>query len=211
MILNKSWAISLSITNDEKYLFTSDLNGTNHIWDIEQDYEEIALPETISKKRLRGANNSNEFYFTSGDKVSVWDIEKNEIEDELSIGYNKLEDIDNEGNILLLNHNEAFYFDKEADTIKFMVNHPSWIFFDQRDKMLGEIPFSMKLTKGKLADTRIFTAGIDRSIRVWSVEDGELIDSWTGHQATISDLKVNRDQSQLVSIDLKGNIKFWKL
>ena len=92
-----------------------------------------------------------------------------------------------------------------------MVNHPSWIFLDPRDKMLGEIPFSMKLTEGKLADTRIFTAGIDRSIRVWSVVDAELIDSWTGHQATISDLKVNHDQSQLVSVDLKGNIKFWKL
>lgn len=209
--ISNSWAITLSVSKSEKYLFTSDLSGKNYIWDIDNNYEQVDLPESLLNKTLKGADDSDRFYFASDGKAFVWDIDKNIVEKELSIGYNKLMDIDSQGNILLFNHNEALFYDRNSDSIKFRVSHPCWIYFDSEEKMLGEIPLSMKLTKGKLADNRIFTAGIDRSIRVWSYEVGELLDSWTGHQATISDLGVNSEQSQLVSVDLKGNIKFWDL
>lgn len=209
--INNSWAISLSVTKNEKYLFTSALDEKSYIWDIAKNYEQVDLPESLAKSVLRGSDDSNKFYFTSKGKALVWNLDQNKIEKELSIGFNKLVDIDNQGHILLLNHHEALLYDMKTDSIRFNVSHPSWLYLDSDDKLLGEIPLSMKLTKGKLADNRIFTAGIDRSLRVWSSKGGELLESWTGHHGTISDVKVNGDQSQLVSVDLKGIIKFWDL
>ncbi len=209
--LNDSWTINLSVTKDEKYLFTSDLKRRNYIWDIDNNYQVVDLPESLSKKQLKGADDFNKFYFVSAGKAFVWNIRNNTIDSELSIGYNKIVDIDNQGNILLMNHNKALLYNRENDSITFSVNHPSWIFYNTKGEMLGEIPLSLKLTEGKFTEKQIFTGGIDRSIRVWNKESGKLIDSWTEHKATISGLALNNDQSQLVSVDLKGNIRFWDL
>lgn len=69
----------------------------------------------------------------------------------------------------------------------------------------------MNLTTAKFAKNKVFTASIDRSIRVWDKKTGELLKSLTSHKGTVNKLRVANDESQLVSIDLKGGIQFWNL
>lgn len=57
----------------------------------------------------------------------------------------------------------------------------------------------------------IFTSSIDKSIRKWNIDNGELIDDLLGHKATISSLSLSNYETQLVSVDLKGGVKFWDL
>jgi WD40 repeat protein len=69
----------------------------------------------------------------------------------------------------------------------------------------------MNLTTAKFAKNKIFTASIDRSIRIWDKKTGVLLKSLTDHKGTVNKLKVSKDESQLVSTDLKGGIQFLNL
>lgn len=68
----------------------------------------------------------------------------------------------------------------------------------------------MALTDAKFAGDKIYTSSIDRSLRVWDKKTGTLLESLTGHTATVNRLKVNVSGTQVVSIDLKGGLFFWE-
>lgn len=211
LILKDTWTIRLSLTKDEKYLFTTDLKGKNHVWDVENDYNEIQLPEIVSEKTIRLADDSGKFYFSSKGMGFVWDINSRKMESELTTNGNRFVDVDQYGNLLLINHNECSFYNSSLDSVQFKVSHPSWIYLGPEGEILAEIPLSMQLTKARFANDKIYTSGIDRSIHVWNKTDGTLLDHLTGHKATVSDMDVSKNYQQLVSVDLKGNIKFWDI
>jgi WD40 repeat protein len=81
--------------------------------------------------------------------------------------------------------------------------------FEVKNGYFEDTHFQMALTSAKFAKDNIYTSSIDRSIRIWNRKTGQLIDSLTGHKGTVNKIKVSEDENQLVSIDLKGGIKFW--
>ena len=209
--LNDSWAIRIALTPDENYLFTTDLTGKNHVWDVDNDYNEIQLSEEVTRKLLLLSDSVGNLYFSSRDTTYLWNSSMKKIENNFFTRGNRLVDVDDNGNLLLLNYNECLFFNIASDSITYKFSHPNWIYLNPKGEVLGEIPLSMQLTRAKFANNRIYTAGIDRSIRVWDKITGSLLDSWTGHAATISDMQLSIDKRQMVTVDLKGNIKFWEL
>ena len=51
----------------------------------------------------------------------------------------------------------------------------------------------------------------DRAIRVWRVDDGQLVHTFTGHEAAVTALDVSPDGTQLLSIDTRGHARRWRL
>ncbi|QNJ98133.1 WD40 repeat domain-containing protein [Constantimarinum furrinae] len=209
--VENGWTNWIEFTKDENYLFTTDVKGMNHIWDVTNHYSRIQLPDSFLDRKLSLSDESGKFYFSSQDKTFIYNHQTEGVEDTLTINGHRAVDVDNQGNLLLLNHNECILFDKNKDSVVIKVSHPNWIYFKPNGEVLAEIPLSMKLTKAKFSKDKVYTAGIDRSIRVWDKKTGLLLENWTGHKATISDMQISKNKNQLVSVDLKGIIKFWDL
>jgi len=209
--LNNSWAIRIGLSPDEHILFTTNLKGENFIWDVANNYRAIDIDGSLQGKSLRFADASGNLYFSSGDSLFLWNKEGKKNAGQIFTRGYRLADVNANGDLLLLNHNEFFLWDRAADSISLALAHPNWIYFSPEGEKIGEIPLSMQLTRAKFAGGQIYTAGIDRSVRVWDKNSGELLNSWTGHRATISDMQVSADQRQLVSVDLKGQLIFWDL
>ena len=146
------------------------------------------------------------------DIVVYWNMNHNTIQKEISVDLKKFTDMDSEGNFLSLNYNECTKYNSNTHQSEFKVKHPNWITHDIEDESkVYEDDYSMNLTTAKFAKNKVFTASIDRSIRVWDKKTGELLKSLTSHKGTVNKLRVANDESQLVSIDLKGGIQFWNL
>jgi len=112
------------------------------------------------------------------------------------------------GNALILNHNE-FIINLKKDTTKTIKRkHPDWPYYYASQDTIYRIPLKMKLTTAAISKQIIFTGGFDRSIRFWDMQTGNLKGELLKHRATISNLKISRNQTQMVSVDLKGGIQF---
>ena len=57
----------------------------------------------------------------------------------------------------------------------------------------------------------IYTLGLDKSLRKWEKQSGELIETYSLHRGTPSAMDISKDESQLVTVDLLGKIHFWNL
>jgi WD40 repeat protein len=88
-----------------------------------------------------------------------------------------------------------------------MKTHPNWPYILNSGDTFY-IPPKMDLTKARFAGDKIYTAGIDRSIRVWDKHTGDLLYEILGHKATISGMDISSESDQMVTVDLKGGIKF---
>jgi len=203
------WCISIFLSDSENYLMGIDVSGKNYIWDISKDYQLIEYPRSFPKSYVRVIDNSGIIYLSGEGKVVLWNPEKDLIEKELSVA-GVLVDVDNSGDLLLLSHNEFTKYNAKNNSIEFKRKHPNWPYVLASGDT-AYIPPQMKLTAARFANNKIYTAGIDRSIRVWDKQEGKLLDDWLGHKATINSIDISDDSKQLVSVDLKGGIKFWDI
>lgn len=210
--LKTTWSIAVFFSDNFNYLVTQDQKKNQYIWDVSKNYQELMLPSDFPKGTIVKIDKQNIAIIVTPSKVIYWNMNNNMVQKEISVDLNKFTDMDSEGNFLSLNYNECTKYNSNTHQPEFKVKHPNWITHDIYDESkVYEDAYSMNLTTAKFAKNKIFTASIDRSIRVWDKKTGELLKSLTDHKATVNKLKVSKDESQLVSIDLKGGIQFLNL
>ena len=210
--LKTTWSIAVFFSDNFNYLVTQDQKKNQYIWDVTKNYQELMLPSDFPKGTIVKIDKQNIAIIVTPSKVIYWNMNNNMVQKEISVDLNKFTDMDSEGNFLSLNYNECTKYNSNTHQPEFKVKHPNWITHDIYDESkVYEDAYSMNLTTAKFAKNKIFTASIDRSVRVWDKKTGELLKSLTDHKATVNKLKVSKDESQLVSIDLKGGIQFLNL
>ena len=204
-----SWINKISLSTNGKYLMGYNGQRKNFVWNVINNYQSIKYPENFPKSYVRFGK-EDILYHSGGGKMILWNPETNKIETR-EVESGNLVDIDEKGNALILNHNE-FIINYKKDTIKTIKrNHPDWPYYYASQDTIYRIPLTMKLTTATISNQTVFTGGFDRSIRFWDVQTGVLKDELLKHRATISSIKISRNQSQMVSVDLKGGIQFTEL
>ncbi|TGD58240.1 WD40 repeat domain-containing protein [Flavobacterium humi] len=210
--LKTTWSIAVFFSEDCKYLVTQDQKGNQYIWDASKNYQVLPLPADFPKGTIIAINTQNIATVVSPNKVTYWDRNNNTVQKEVTVDLKKFADMDTEGNFLSLNYNECTKYNSNSHTVAFKVKHPNWITHDVEDySKVYEDNYSMNLTTAKFARNKMYTASIDRSIRVWDKATGELLKTLSDHKATVHKLRIAKGEKQMVSIDLKGGIFFWDL
>lgn len=224
--LKTTWSVNIFYSDNCHYLLTHDQKGNRYIWDATNQYKEITLSTKVPQGRIIKLDSLGLMTIVSPKKITVWDFKKEIIVKETEVQLIRFGDMDKNGNILSVDFNVCAKYNTVSKRNEFVVKHPNWL-RDIKDypgykSSLKQSPedftpdgllimngYSMQLTMVRFAKNKIYTASIDRSIRVWDKESGNMIASLTGHKATVNKIKVNASETQLVSIDLKGGIKFW--
>lgn len=204
-----SWINKISISSNSKFLMGYNGQKKNYVWHILNDYEPVVYPNDFPHSLVRFGK-GDKLYHSEGNKLVVWNpLKKNVKVEKLDKG--KLLDIDQHGNVVLINHNE-FTVRAINDTVAtFTKKHPDWPYYYAAHDSIIRIPLSMQLTTACISKQIVCTAGIDRSIRFWDINTGELIDELLEHRATVSSMKSTAKQDQIVSVDLKGGIFFTEM
>jgi WD40 repeat protein len=58
---------------------------------------------------------------------------------------------------------------------------------------------------------RVFVSGgVDRTVKVWLYDEGEIVGTGVGHSGAISKVKVSPDNSLIVSVGAEGAIFLWR-
>lgn len=224
--LGSTWSNNILYSNDFSYLIAHDVKGNRYVWNVISNYEKIGLPQNMPNGRIFEMTDNEIIKIVSPKKIYNWDFKEAKILSDYSIDIKRFGDIDEMGNLLSVDFNTCSLFDSKDMKSLFTVKHPNWL-RDTRDypnyeSLKKQYPtdftddgylimegYSMQLTMVRFIKDKICTASIDRSIRVWDKSTGSLIETLKGHTATVNRIKVNKSDNQLVSIDLKGGIKFW--
>jgi len=210
--LKTTWSIAVFFSDNFNYLVTQDQKKNQYVWDATKNYQELILPSDFPKGNIVKIDKQNVAIIVTSNKVVYWNMTNNTVQKEIVVDLKKFTDMDNEGNFLSLNYNECTKYNSNTHESEFKLKHPNWITHDIEDESkVYEDNYSMNLTTAKFAKNKIFTASIDRSIRIWDKKTGVLLKSLTDHKGTVNKLKVSKDESQLVSTDLKGGIQFLNL
>jgi WD40 repeat protein len=210
--LKTTWSLDVFFSENFNYLITQDQKGNQYIWDVTKNYQAYTFVENFPKGKIVKMDKQNIITIINSNKVIYWDLINKSIQKEISVELKKFTDMDGEGNFLSLNYNECIKYNSNTHKTEFKVKHPNWITHDiENQSKVYEDPYSMTITTAKFANNKIYTASIDRTIRVWNKDTGKLLKSLTDHKATVHKLKVSNQEKQLVSIDLKGGIHFWNL
>ena len=222
--LIETWALRINYSSDNKYFFANDQRGNRFLWDVNLGYKRISLPDNFPKGSIIAIDNTI-CTVISTTEIVRWDLSKQQAIEVTKTNLSKFGDMDAHGNIINLRFNEGELLQKGTTNPIYKVKHPSWlrtlasIGGEEGAKRYGikghngyfeDINFQMALTDAKFAGDKIYTSSIDRSLRVWDKKTGTLLESLTGHTATVNRLKVNVSGTQVVSIDLKGGLFFWE-
>lgn len=202
----ESWIADIILSKNGELLAGNSANRQNYIWDIKNNIP-LKLPESLSNYRIAGIDELGNIILKGNGKFIFWNPRMNEITKKITIS-GILKDIDEKGNMLLFYDKDFAFYRFDADSVAFRKHHEDWPYYLKEQDTVVRIPIQLALTVGQLTDQYIFTAGIDRSIRKWSKDDGQLVQDIVEHKATISAIDFSPDQSQIVSVDLKGGIIF---
>lgn len=205
-IHNNAWIVNLEISDNNRYLSGIDVKHKNHIWDVEENYKIIDVSKDLPNNFIRFIDAQGIAYFQTSGRYNLWDIQSEKIINEIPI-YGKFADIDNFGNIVSVYENQFFFYDSQKGQVSFSKKHPYLIFEEENGDTIHD-PYQLKLLNSKIINNKIYTVGLDKSIRVWNKANGELLDEWVANKATISGFDISADRNQLVTVDLKENVVF---
>jgi WD40 repeat protein len=149
-------------------------------------------------------------FFDGNGVIGLWSFKNNSIVKTSKLS-GRISDVYSAKRVLAISDKNFILQNTNSDSLLFEKKHPDWpIYVKSRDTTV-RVPVSLALTDVISTEKNIYSSSIDKSIRKWNVENGELIEDLLGHEATISALSLSKDETQLVSVDLKGCIKFWSL
>lgn len=149
-------------------------------------------------------------FFDGNGVISLWNIKDNMIIKSLELSGRVLS-VYGADRLLAISDKNFIVMNINSDSILIKKKHPDWPIYVKSKDTTVKVPVSLALTDVISTEKHIYSSSIDKSIRKWNVENGELIEDLLGHKATISALSLSKDETQLVSVDLKGVIKFWDL
>lgn len=201
-----TWISNIYLSKDGELLAGSTANQKNCIWDLNNNTS-FKLPDSLSHYSIAGIDNSGNIIINAKEKFIFWNVWENSNEKE-NIRNGKLKSIDKSGNMLVFHDKNFQYYKANKDSVSFKRHHQDWPYYWKEKDTLIRIPFQLTLTAGILTEKYIYTAGVDRSIRKWNKQNGQLNEEIIKHRATISAIDLSFDQSQIVSVDLKGGILF---
>lgn len=207
--IDGSWISNIFLSKNGELLAGISAHRQNYIWDAKNN-NPIKLPESLSNYRVAGIDELGNIILKGRGKFAFWNPKMNAIKKEITIS-GVLKDFDKKGNMLLFNDKDFAFYNFDADSVSFKKHHEDWPYYWKEKDTIVRIPIQFELTVGLLTDQYIFTAGIDRSIRKWNKEDGQLVEDIIEHKATISAIDCSPDQMQIVSVDLKGGILFYEI
>ncbi|MDO8898979.1 MAG: WD40 repeat domain-containing protein [Bacteroidales bacterium] len=208
--LPSSWANTVVCSETFNYLATQDQKGKRYIFDIQNNYTNIGSDSLIPTGRIIKIDKDNIATIVSSKKVILWNLSEKIKVNEWTVELVRFADMDYNGEFLSIDFNECMKYDANNKTIAFKIIHPNWPLANpENDTEIFDIPLQLQLNAAKFAKNYIYTGSIDRTVRVWDKFTGKLITTLTGHKGSISKIKVTSDETQVVSVDLKGVIKFW--
>ncbi|WP_157976925.1 WD40 repeat domain-containing protein [Taibaiella helva] len=210
LALPATWTIALCYSDDYKWLATFDQDARPHVWEVQEGYKELQLPDSFPKGTIIAIDSHNMATIASPKKLCFWDLKRRQLQESREIPAGKVMDKDAGGNVLIIDFNQCINYSSRQKAVVFSLQHPDWPYHDLEDSSkVYRAPYHMQLNAARFTPTRIYTAGIDRTIRVWDKASGKLLQTLTGHSGSVSKLKVSEDGKQVVSVDLKGILKFW--
>ncbi|WP_224483863.1 WD40 repeat domain-containing protein [Robertkochia aurantiaca] len=208
--VKNKWAPYLSYNEEHQILMTADYGNNIYVWKVSEGFNEMPVPDDLAGMSPKGFSGDMKLYFDGNRQMGIWNLyDNNQIEKVDAVG--NITALDQKGLVLFLHGDQFRLYDTASDSIVIQKRHPDWpIYVASRDTVF-RAPVSLSLTAGAFAKNLVLTSGIDRSIRVWNKDTGEMIDEFLGHRATVSAMDVSAGEDQLVSVDLKGGIRFWNL
>lgn len=210
--LASTWANTIGCSDDFRYLYAYDQKGQLHLFNMQKDYTRHQPDSSVPPGRIIQIDAQNRATSISAKKLTIWDLRSGQIIQQTSVDIARFADRDTQGNILSIHFNKCKKWDAGSNSSTLELAHPNWPLPNpEKESEVFEIPYQMQLNAAKFARNKIYTAGIDRSIRVWDKESGQLLQTLQGHKGSISKLKVSPNQAQVVSVDLKGVIRFWEV
>ncbi|MCX2839075.1 WD40 repeat domain-containing protein [Salinimicrobium sp. MT39] len=205
--LNDSWAKQLVFNSENGILATYDYKGNHYLWRVNDGFKRIHTPIKLQELKPRHIHNNGDIYFEDKRGFIVWNYQTN-FEEEKRTLKGGLADIDKNKDLLLINGKEFTLYRTTSDKIQFTLQHPDWpIYVPERDTTI-DIPLSLEIVSGQLSEKYIFTCGLDKSIRKWDKQSGELVKTYGPLRNTPSGIAITEDEMQFVVTDLGGNILF---
>ncbi|MDR6300988.1 WD40 repeat domain-containing protein [Mesonia maritima] len=207
--LKETWAHKLTYNQQSKLLATSDFKGNHYIWNTADNFRILETPKKIRNAQPKYITDNGIIYFNKRNEVLVWNTQTNQIFSHSLTG--TLEDVDKNNNLLVIGGKQFALYNTSTDSLVYKNKHPNWpIYLKDKDSFVN-VPLTLEIVSGKLGNNTIYTAGLDKTIRKWKKSTGSLEETLKKHRASISAISLNKNKSQLVSVDLSGTIYFWEL
>ncbi len=208
--VKNKWTTEVSYSQTDKVLFASGYTDVPHLWNAKDNYKLLSVPEDFSNMQPKAISDNGDIYFDGNGVVGIWNIRKNSIGNTTKL-IGRISDLDSHGRLLPISDKKFILKNIKTDSVLFENKHPDWPIYVSSKDTTVRVPVNLPLTDAKLSENYIYTSSIDKSIRKWNKFNGELTEDLLGHKATISALSLSKDEIQLVSVDLKGGIRFWEL
>src|SRR5690606_9887588 len=179
--------------------------GQLHLFDMQKDYARHKPDSSVPPGRIIQIDEQYLVTSISAKKLTLWDMRSGKIIQQTSVDLARFADRDAQGNILSIHFNKCKKWDAGSNNTTLELAHPNWPLPNpEKESEVFEIPYQMQLNAAKFARNKIYTAGIDRTIRVWDKESDQLLQTLQGHQVSTSQLRVSPNQAPVVTVGLKA-------
>jgi len=208
--LKNTWAKQLTYNSHNGILATYDFKGYHYVWNTNEDFNAIETPKVLQGTRPRYIRDNGDIFFDGKQGVIVWNYKtKTIIQKNKTSGH--LIDVDDQNNYLMLSGKEFSFFDTKADSIVYSQKHPDWPIYVADKDTTVKVPLHLEIISGIITTYTIYTCGLDKSLRKWDKQSGELMNTYLLSKNTPSAMDIAKDGGQLVIVDLGGNIQFQEL
>ncbi len=208
--VNKSWTNTLKFSSDHKYLIGENQYEKPILWEINKGYQKVSLSEKIPNGSIIDVKENIATIHTKK-KIILWDLNANTEIDSREIDLSFFSDIDNENNILSIITNEIIVSNPFKEKVYFKLKHPDYKWHINRggEKKESVEEMSLAVSCALFFKNYILSSGADKSLRVWDKNSGKLLRTFWEHKGIVNKIAISKDNTQIVTIDLKGGIKFW--
>lgn len=208
----ESWCTSLDLNADETVLAAGCVYGDVYFWDINNDFKQSRLSTRSPAFAIKFYNN-DQHIVVAGYDISLWNIAQQKLIKKLKPHSTIIKGIDVDWpNKILVScsyDKTALLINLDNYSIKHKITHPNFP-FEVHGKTV-DVPIQLALTSCRILNDKLITAGADRTLRIWDIETGELINTYTGHSGSISNIDISPNHKQIASVSLRGELRFWDL